>query len=90
VEFLTGAAILANTKFNLHNIILPRSWFLLLLHNITQREGIQTPLLDLLLNSIAQIIDALVNGGLKASNLLFENRNLSDLPVIRDLYIAPL
>ncbi|KAH6917673.1 hypothetical protein BKA70DRAFT_1178689 [Coprinopsis sp. MPI-PUGE-AT-0042] len=89
VEFLTGAAILANMKFNLHNVTLPRSWFLSLLHHITQREDIETPLLDVLLNCIAQIIEALVNGGIKASNLLFENRKLSELPAIRDLYIAP-
>ncbi|KAH6876648.1 hypothetical protein BKA70DRAFT_1576722 [Coprinopsis sp. MPI-PUGE-AT-0042] len=89
VEFLTGAAILANVKFNLHNVTLPRSWFLSLLHQITQREDIETSLLDVLLNCIAQIIEALVSGGIKASNLLFENRNLSDLRVIRDLYVAP-
>lgn len=63
---------------------------MLLLHHISQREGIETLFLDRLLDSIAQIIDALVYGGSKASNLLFENRNISDLPVIRDLYIAPL
>ncbi|KAH6917671.1 hypothetical protein BKA70DRAFT_1139349 [Coprinopsis sp. MPI-PUGE-AT-0042] len=89
VEFLAGSVVLARVNFNVHNVTLPRSWFLILFHHISQREDVDTRLLDLLLDCISHILQALINGGPNASNLLFEGRNLSEVPVIRDLYIAP-
>ncbi|KAG2023736.1 hypothetical protein CC2G_001355 [Coprinopsis cinerea AmutBmut pab1-1] len=90
VEFLAGAMILARVEFKLHNVTLPRSWFISLLHHVSRREKADTRLFDQLLDCIEQLIKVLVTpGGDGANYLLFENKSLSDLPAIRELHVAP-
>ncbi|KAF6765917.1 hypothetical protein DFP72DRAFT_996790 [Ephemerocybe angulata] len=87
VEFLSGSIILARLGFNLHNITLPRGWILLLLRQISVREADHV-YLDRLLHSMKALLESLVNGGELARYLLFENRDLSDLPQVRELFIS--
>ncbi|TFK22063.1 hypothetical protein FA15DRAFT_623047 [Coprinopsis marcescibilis] len=90
IEFLSGGVILARVNFNLHNVTLPRTWFISLLQHINRRENVETKLFDQLLASIGQVLSALVHGGEPAASFLFENRGMADVPALRELYIAPI
>ena len=70
VEFLAGSVILARVKYNLHNVVLPRSWILTLLRQIVMREA-DTMLLDRLLFSMKALLQGLIKGGEEASTLTF-------------------
>ncbi|RXW23491.1 hypothetical protein EST38_g2359, partial [Candolleomyces aberdarensis] len=85
-EFLSGSVILARVQFNLHNVILPRSWILALLRQIVMRRP-DTMLLDRLLFSMHALLENLIKGGEGARYLLFEGRNIAEVPILRDLFI---
>ncbi|TEB34927.1 hypothetical protein FA13DRAFT_1707130 [Coprinellus micaceus] len=85
-EFLAGSSVLARRKFGLHMVTLPRGWFVLLLQHTKVQEA-STILLDRLLYSLAQLLRDLVYGGDGGRYLLFEGRDLAELPAIRDLFI---
>ncbi|TFK22053.1 hypothetical protein FA15DRAFT_758288 [Coprinopsis marcescibilis] len=90
IEFLSGGVTLARVNFNLHNVTLPRTWFISLLQHINRRDNVETKLFDQLLALIRQVLSALVHGGEPAASFLFENRGMADMPALRELDIAPI
>lgn len=68
-EFLSGSVIFARVQFNLHNVILPRSWILTLLRQIVMKEP-DTMFIDRLLRSMEALLENLIKGGEGASMLI--------------------
>ncbi|RXW14070.1 hypothetical protein EST38_g11783 [Candolleomyces aberdarensis] len=85
-EFLAGSVILARVQFNLHNVVLPRGWILALLHQIAARKP-DTISVDRLLLYMQTLLEILIKGGEEAKYLLFEGRDISELPTFRALFI---
>jgi hypothetical protein len=61
IEFLVGSLILAQRKFSLHNLTLPRGWLLFLLRHTTVRAA-STVSVDVLMESSKQLLRHLLNG----------------------------
>ena len=63
IDYLCGSVILARANFSLHNMTLPRSWFITLLRRLKNNtKGAKTIILNHLLSSIAQLLDRLQAG----------------------------
>ncbi|KAF6765913.1 hypothetical protein DFP72DRAFT_865039 [Ephemerocybe angulata] len=87
VDYLSGSLILARRDFNLHDVTLPRGWLLLLLQHISAAHA-DTPLVDLLLDSLEVLLETLIQGKDAARYLIFEGAHLAHNPSIRYLFIS--
>lgn len=88
IDFLCGAVVIVRKEFVLHNVTLPRSWFITLLRRIkkdTKRPA--TLMLNFLLNSVKLLVERL-QSGVGSGQLLFENTDLSELPAIRVVFLT--
>jgi hypothetical protein len=65
IDYLCGAAILVRKNLDLHNVTLPRSWFIALLPNLKNdsrsNNGIDTSVI-ILINSLGQLLDRMGSG----------------------------
>ena len=63
IDYLCGSVILVRVKYSLHNVTLPRSWFINLLRRLKREtQGIETNRLSYLISSIQQLLDRLQAG----------------------------
>ncbi|KAF8222237.1 hypothetical protein L208DRAFT_1381918 [Tricholoma matsutake] len=64
IDYLCGSVILVRVKYSLHNVTLPRSWFINLLWRLKREtQGVETNSLHYLIGSIQQLLDRLQAGG---------------------------
>jgi len=63
IDYLCGSVILVRVKYSLHNVTLPRSWFINLLRRLKREtQGVGTEYLGCLIGSIKQLLDRLQAG----------------------------
>jgi hypothetical protein len=63
IDYLCGSVILVRVKYSLHNMTLPRSWFINLLRRLKREtQGVETHRLKYLIGSIQQLLDRLQAG----------------------------
>jgi hypothetical protein len=63
VDYLCGSVILVRVKYSLHNMTLPRSWFINLLRRLKREtQGVEIHLLNYLIGSIQQLLERLQAG----------------------------
>jgi hypothetical protein len=63
IDYLCGSVILVRVKYSLHNVTLPRSWFINLLRRLKREtQGVETNHLNYLIGSIQQLLDRLQAG----------------------------
>lgn len=63
IDYLCGSVILVRVKYSLHNVTLPRSWFINLLRRLKREtQGVETNRLSYLIGSIQQLLDRLQAG----------------------------
>ena len=60
IDYLCGSVILVRVEYFLHNVTLPRSWFITLLSRLKRETpGVETNCLRLLIGAIQQLLDRL-------------------------------
>jgi hypothetical protein len=65
IDYLCGATILVLKDLNLHNVTLPRSWFIALLPNLKNNPRFNNDIrasLDILIKSLGQLLDRMGSG----------------------------
>lgn len=65
IDYLCGSTILVRVNYSLHNITLPRSWFITLLRRLKREsQGVEFEMNQLghLISSIRQLLDRLQAG----------------------------
>ncbi|KAF8807162.1 hypothetical protein BYT27DRAFT_7189247 [Phlegmacium glaucopus] len=89
IDYLCGAVILVLRDFILHNVTLPRSWFIALLPNFKNDPksniDIRTSV-NALIKSLGQLLDRMYSGK-DLHHLLYENSDLERLFIQRATFI---
>jgi len=92
MEAICGSLILSlryqqGGDINLHDIVLPRSWFIDLFGTINHLDLLDTQMTWKFLDSIPSLLEALSSDSVDQDFLLFEGRSIRSW-IVRQIFIA--